>query len=62
MGADHRSMEDKNREPRTPSEIIEAFERELERIRELHRQHTENVRNAHSNDRQVLIERRRRPR
>jgi hypothetical protein len=55
-------MEDKKREPRTPSEIIEAFERERERSRELHRQHTENVRNARANDRQVLIERRRRPR
>ena len=55
-------MEDQKRDPRTANEIIEAFERERERIRELNRQHTENVRNSHSNDRQVLIERRRRPR
>jgi hypothetical protein len=55
-------MENGKRPERTPSEIIEAFERERERVRELQRRHTENVRNAHTNDRQVLIERRRRPR
>ena len=55
-------MENGKRPERTPSEVIEAFERERERVRELQRRHTENVRNAHTNDRQVLIERRRRPR
>jgi hypothetical protein len=55
-------MDEQKREPRTPTEVIEAFERERERIRELHSQHTERVRNAHANERQVLIERRRRPR
>jgi hypothetical protein len=53
---------EKRPEPRTPSEIIEAFERERERVHELHRRHTEKVRNSHADDRQVLIERRRRPR
>ncbi len=43
-------------------EIVAAFERERERSRELNRQHTEKIRNIHSNDRQVLIERRRHPR
>jgi hypothetical protein len=47
---------------RNPREIIEAFDRERDQVRELNRRHAENVRNSHAGDRQVLIERRRNPR
>jgi hypothetical protein len=49
------------REPRA-EEIIAAFDREQELARELNRRHTEHVRNSRSDDRQVYIDRRRRPR
>ena len=47
---------------RKPHEVIEAFDREQARARELNRRHEESVRNSHASDRQVLIERRRHPR
>ena len=47
---------------RKPNEIIEAFERERDKARELGRRHEENVRNSYASDRQVFIERRRQPR
>lgn len=47
---------------RKPEEIIKAFDREQAEARELNRRHTQNVRNSHAADRQVLIERRRHPR
>jgi len=50
------------RERRPAEEIIAAFDREQAEARELNRRHTEKVRAAHANDRQSLIERRRRPR
>jgi hypothetical protein len=53
---------DKPRERKPAEEIIAAFDRERAKSQELQRQHTENVRNAHANDRQSFIERRRRPR
>jgi hypothetical protein len=43
-------------------EIIKAFDREREQIRELHQKHTESWKSSHARDRQVLIERRRHPR
>lgn len=43
-------------------EIIKAFERERDTARELERRHDEETRDSHERDRQVLIERRRRPR
>jgi hypothetical protein len=46
----------------TPEDIIEAFDRERAEARELNRRHEETVRNSRAADRQVLIERRRRPR
>jgi hypothetical protein len=47
---------------RKREEIIEAFDRERARARELNRRHEESIRNSHAGDRQVLIERRRHPR
>jgi hypothetical protein len=45
-----------------PDEIIAAFDRECELTQELNRRHTEHIRNSRADDRQVHIERRRRPR
>ena len=45
-----------------PEEIIAGFDREREVIQEMSRRHSEQVRNSRSDDRQVHIERRRRPR
>ena len=49
------------RDPRT-EELIRAFEREREAARDLNRRHADVVRDAHARDRQVFIERRRKPR
>ena len=49
------------RDPRT-EEIIRAFERERETARDLNRHYRDVVRDSHERDRQVLIERRRKPR
>ena len=43
-------------------EIIQAFDREQSKARELSRRHAEITQTAHDRDRQVLIERRRLPR
>jgi hypothetical protein len=43
-------------------ELIAALERERSEARDLRRRHSEEVRNAHHRDKQVLIERRRNPR
>ena len=45
-----------------PDEIIAAFDRQREVIQELNRRHSDHVRNSRADDRQVLIDRRRRPR
>jgi hypothetical protein len=58
----HREVMDLVRAGKNSEEIIAAFDRERAKSQELQRQHTENVRNAHANDRQSFIERRRRPR
>ena len=50
-----------SRDPRT-EEIIRAFERERDAARDLQRRHTDVVRGARTRDRQVFIERRRKPR
>jgi len=52
----------KRRSDATNEEIIEACERELDTVRHLNRQHLEVTRDAWRRDRQVLIERRRKPR
>jgi hypothetical protein len=49
-------------ERRPTEEIIAAFDRERAEAEELRRRHSEKVRAANANDRQSLIERRRRPR
>jgi hypothetical protein len=49
------------KDPRT-EELLKAFERERENARDLHRRHTERMRESQDRDRQVLIERRRTPR
>ena len=56
--------DDKRRPPRDPrtEELIEAFERERDAARDLSRRHAENTRDSHDRDRQVIIERRRKPR
>jgi hypothetical protein len=51
----------KTQHPR-PEEIIAAFDRERERIKELNRRHAEQVRATRDHDRPVFIERRRHPR
>jgi hypothetical protein len=48
-------------DPRT-EELLKAFERERDAAHDLNRQHTETMRDAQERDRQVLIERRRKPR
>ena len=50
--------------PRDPrlEEVIKAFEREREASRDLSRRHADVVRDSHSRDRQVFLERRRKPR
>ena len=45
-----------------PEEVIAAFDRERERIKELNRRHAEQVRATREHDKPVFIERRRRPR
>ena len=55
-------MEDRRSPERRPLEVIEAFDRERARARELGRRHAENMKQAHAIDKQVLIERRKRPR
>ena len=45
-----------------PDDIIAAFDRQREMAQELNRRHTDHVRNSRADDRQVLIDRRRRPR
>jgi hypothetical protein len=55
--------ERKNRERgRGPEELIQAFDRERSAARDHRRRHDELVRDSHARDRQVFIERRRRPR
>jgi hypothetical protein len=53
---------DRRSRERNPQDIIEAFDRERAQAHELNRRHEECVRNSHAGNRQVLIERRRRPR
>ena len=48
-------------DPRT-EELLKAFERERDAAHDLNRQHSETMREAQERDRQVLIERRRKPR
>ena len=43
-------------------ELLKAFERVRCEVHELSRRHGERTRNSHRRDRQVLIERRRKPR
>jgi hypothetical protein len=43
-------------------ELIAALERAQSEARDLSRRHSEDVRNSHHRDKQVLIERRREPR
>ena len=63
LGIERPMGESKEPRERPPTEeIIAAFDRERAALEELHRQHTEKVRAAHADDRQSLIERRRRPR
>lgn len=50
-----------SKDPRT-EELLKAFERERDTARDLQRRHTEVTRESHERDRQVLIERRRKPR
>ena len=50
-----------SRNPRT-EEILKAFDREQSKMRDIGRHHEEETRSSHERDRQVLIERRRRPR
>jgi hypothetical protein len=45
-----------------PDDIIAAFDRQREAAQEFNRRHTDHVRNSRAGDRQVLIDRRRRPR
>lgn len=59
----HDAMNEKNQSPEYgPDEIIAAFDRQREVMRELNRRHTDHVRNSRADDRQVIIDRRRRPR
>ena len=48
-------------DPRT-EELLKAFERERNAAHDLSRQHGETIRESQNRDRQVLIERRRKPR
>ena len=45
-----------------PDDVLAAFDRERQMAQELNRLHTEHVRSSRADDRQVRIERRRRPR
>ena len=57
------AMSEKNQSQETaPDQIIAAFDRERERMQELNRRHTDHVRSSRADDRQLLIDRRRRPR
>ena len=54
---------DKNQSPESgPDDIIAAFDRQREVAQELNRRHTDHVRNSRTDDRQVLVDRRRHPR
>jgi hypothetical protein len=53
---------DRRSTDRNHQEVIDAFDRERNLVRELNRRHEQSVRNSHAGDRQVLIERRRHPR
>ena len=56
-------MAERKKSPESRAEeIIAAFDRERAVARELNRRHTEHVRSSYSRDRQVHIDRRRRPR
>ena len=48
-------------DPRT-EELLKAFERERNAAHDLSRQHRDTIRESQNRDRQVLIERRRKPR
>jgi hypothetical protein len=53
---------DRRSTERNHQDVIDAFDRERNLVRELNRRHEQSVRNSHAGDRQVLIERRRHPR
>jgi hypothetical protein len=56
-------MNEKNQSQESgPDETIAAFDRQREVAQELNRRHTDHVRSSRADDRQVLIDRRRRPR
>jgi len=61
--AEQGEMSEKNQSQESgPDEIIAAFDRQREVAQELNRRHSDHVRSSRADDRQVLIDRRRRPR